>query len=54
MLSWQKPIQHVIKKDSSRDTQLENAKLQQQIFAIHKISKQEFTIVIVITIAMLI
>lgn len=31
-----------IKKDSSRDTQLENAKLQQQIFAIHKISKQEF------------
>jgi hypothetical protein len=31
-----------IKKDSSSDTQLENAKLQQQIFAIHKISKKEF------------
>ena len=31
-----------IKNDSSKDTQLENAKLQQQIFAIHKISKQEF------------
>jgi hypothetical protein len=31
-----------IKKDSSKNVQTENAKLQQQIFAIHKISKQEF------------
>lgn len=31
-----------IKKDSSNDAVKENVKLQQQIFAIHKISKKEF------------
>lgn len=31
-----------IKKDSAKNTLLENAKLQQQIFAIHKITKEDF------------
>ena len=31
-----------IKKDSSKNSLLENAKLQQQIFAIHKITKEDF------------
>ncbi len=31
-----------IKKDSSKNTAAENLKLQQQIFAIHKISKADF------------
>lgn len=31
-----------IKKDSSKNAEAENAKLQQQIFAIHKIAKADF------------
>ncbi len=31
-----------IKKDSTKKPETENVKLQQQIFAIHKISKEEF------------
>lgn len=31
-----------IKKDSLKNAEIENAKLQQQIFSIHKISKKEF------------
>jgi phosphorylcholine metabolism protein LicD len=31
-----------IKKDSSKNPALENARLQQQIFSIHKVSRQDF------------
>ena len=35
-------VNEYIKKDSSRDLQKESAKLQQQVFQLHKISREEF------------
>lgn len=42
MLQAESYTTQFIKKDSSKNSLLENAKLQQQIFAIHKITKQDF------------